>query len=323
VLANISVDLDNLWAYQRAAKIDGWEENPSYLPLVIPRIIKHLAVADLTATIFVVARDLESQTNFDAIRQFSHAGHELANHSYEHEPWLQTFDETRLTREITLAGEKIAEVSGISPIGFRGPGFSDSPLVHRMLAEQGYRYVASSFPSCIGPVARAFYLAKTGLKGGSRDPKRSAMFGNFRDVFQRNRPHRIHTDKRLWMFPVTVQPMTRLPFHFTYLFYLSQFSPAIARMYFRVSLGLCNLFRVSPSMLLHPTDFLSHHEEPSLAFFPGMKMRLPEKLRQLQWFLDYVSARFEVVSMNTHWQTLSGEPLPIKLPSRQRPQHET
>lgn len=307
MIANLSLDLDNLWAYQRTAEIDGWQEFPSYLSLVIPRVINHLAISDLPITAFVVGRDLLDSSNVGAIKQFLHAGHDVANHSFEHEPWLHQFDRSRLEKEIVDTGTLIESELGVKPIGFRGPGYSDSPLVHQILRENGYHYVASSFPSCVGPLARTFYLLKTGWSK-KRKASRKKMFGSFSDLFNKNHPYPVEsTDPQFWMMPVTVQPITRIPFHFTYLFYLSQFSPAVARMHFRMSLALCRFLKVAPSLLLHPLDFLTSYEEPSLAFFPGMRLSLDAKKQQMRWFLDYLAMRFDVVSMNQHYRILSGE----------------
>ena len=306
MIANLSIDLDNKWAYLKTAQSAGWESYPSYLDQVAPRIVRVLSLAEIQATIFVVGRDLENQHDRAAIATLAQAGHRLANHSYEHEPWLHVFEPDRVRYEIEKTHEQIVGCGGVAPKGFRGPGFSDSEVVHRILREMEYDYCASSFPSCVGPLARAYYLLKTRLR---KDPEKAQMFGAWSNMFKSNRPYRIQqgAGTGLWMFPVTVQPMTRLPFHFTYLFFLCQKSVGLARMYYRLSLQLCRLGRVTPSLLLHPLDFVGEDEHPDLAFFPGMKLRSEAKAKQLEWFLTYLKKRFDVMSMEQHLHQLQSE----------------
>lgn len=303
MIANLSIDLDNKWAYLKTAgKLDG-SSLPTYLAEVTPHIVSLLANAGAKATIFVVGRDLLCDEGRSAIQCFQKAGHRIGNHSYEHDPWLHQMDAVRLEHEIGDTHRMMVEAGAVAPIGFRGPGFSDSPLVHEILKKYGYRYLASSFPSSVGPMARAYYRMTTKVKA---DEDRQEMFGTWRNMLAANRPYRMTgASEGLWMFPVTVQPLTRLPFHFTYLFFLAGRSPGLSRLYFRMSVNLCRSLRVSPSLLMHPLDFLGGDEHPDLGFFPGMKLGGEAKRRQLRWFLDYLKVRFQLVSMETHWEQLA------------------
>lgn len=310
MISSLSIDLDNKWAYLKTANHPGWQTWPSYLDRVVPRIRSICEEVDVKLTVFVVGRDLENDVDVQWIRNLAFDGHEIANHSYDHEPWLHLYDENEVRREIARTGQLIQDRLETVPLGFRGPGFSDSPLVHQVLEEQGYWYCASAFPSSVGPLARTFYLMKTGLRRDKDEHKK--MFGSMRDMFQPNRPHRLSSGgtANLWMIPVTVQPVTRFPIHFTYLFFLSQFSPSLARWYFRCSLSLCRFLRTPPSLLLHPLDFISAAEEPELSFFPGMKMDLAGKRRQLIWFLSYLNRHFEVLTMADQAAKLLNRELP-------------
>lgn len=293
MIASLSIDLDNKWAYLRTASRPDWKSYPSYLADVIPRMIGHLASADMRATIFVVARDLLAGDDAGAIRSLAHAGHPLGNHTLEHNTQLHSLPPDLLHREIVEAHRMILEATGQTCIGFRGPGFSDSSEVHAILQSLGYRYCASSFPSSVGPLARTYYLLRAGLRKETTDRK---MFGAWNNVLQRNRPYPMAGQgKGMWMVPVTVQPMSRLPMHFTYFFFLCQKSTGLARTYLRWSLSLCRLWRVAPSLLLHPLDFLGGDEHPDLQFFPGMGLRKAYKLEQMDWALQFLSKRWDVL----------------------------
>lgn len=300
--ANLSIDLDNLWSYLKTARKGNWQDLPSYLPLACPIIAQVYCQTQLTATLFVVGQDLEDRNNRAAIRELASGGHEVANHSFHHEPWLHLYNRQQIEFEVDRTDELLADLNAPHARGFRGPGYSDSPLVHAVLAERGYRFCASQFSSCVGPLARTYYFFKTGLRGKARDG-REKLFGSMLSAFGKNRPYQLSTTK-MWMVPVTVMPITRLPIHFSYLMFLAERSEQLAFTYFAAALRLCRLFRVSPSLLMHPTDFLGGDEVPELSFFPGMKSPGEVKRTRLIKLLALLKRQFDVVPMSHAVQAL-------------------
>ena len=71
---------------------------------------------------------------------------------------------------------------------------------------------------------------------------------------------------------------------------------------------LCRLTGVEPSTLLHPLDFLSGEDVPSLAFFPGMQMPLAEKLERAEHCIERLQALFQVCSLGEHAQAVTARP---------------
>ena len=53
-IASLSLDLDNEWSYLKTHGDPGWETLPSYLDIVIPRVLDILARRKLRITFFVV-----------------------------------------------------------------------------------------------------------------------------------------------------------------------------------------------------------------------------------------------------------------------------
>ena len=53
-LASLSLDLDNLWSYLKTHGDPGWETLPSYLDLVVPRVLKFLDERRQKITFFIV-----------------------------------------------------------------------------------------------------------------------------------------------------------------------------------------------------------------------------------------------------------------------------
>src|SRR5690349_25111353 len=95
-LASLSLDLDNEWSYLKTHGDASWEALPSYLDVIVPRALELLESLDLTITFFVVGLDATQERNHDAIAMIDAAGHEIGNHSYSHEPWLQRYSEDEL-----------------------------------------------------------------------------------------------------------------------------------------------------------------------------------------------------------------------------------
>ena len=154
-IASLSLDLDNQWSYMKTHADPGWETFPSYLDILVPRVLGFLEKHGLKITFFIVGQDAALEKNHAAIRAIADAGHEIGCHSFNHEPWLHLYSEQQVEDEITTAEEHIELVTGKKPIGFRGPGYSFSAAVLRVLARHGYQYDASTLPTFIGPLAKA------------------------------------------------------------------------------------------------------------------------------------------------------------------------
>lgn len=297
-ISSLSLDLDNKWAYLRAAGRSDWQDRPGYLPLAIDRIVEMLGELDLPLTVFLVGRDLVEDSDTDAILSFDRLkAWEPANHSLNHLPWMHTMQQAEIEDEIELTGQRIVEVTGRRPLGFRGPGFSCPDEVLRVLAKNQYVYDASIFPTSIAPIARAVFLLKSGLKGEQRE-KAKKLYGGFASLRQPNRPFERKIDEdQLWEMPVTVLPLLRVPIHFSYLTYLASFSTLAAKAYFCQALWLCRVTGTPPSLLLHPPDFLGREDDSDMSYFPGMNMSRKNKLSIVRWALERFAKTFDVRCM--------------------------
>jgi peptidoglycan/xylan/chitin deacetylase (PgdA/CDA1 family) len=298
-LASLSLDLDNQWAYMKTNGEAGWESFPSYLDLVVPRLLGLLDRHGLRITFFVVGQDAALEKNRAALRAIAAAGHEIANHSFHHEPWLHLYAPERIEQEIAEAEAAIESATGVRPRGFRGPGFSLSRNVLETLQRRGYRYDASTFPTFIGPLARAYFMLNAKLTAAEK-AKRKSLYGTLGDGFRPLTPYAWTLDNgELIELPVTTFPGVRAPFHLTYVMFLARTSPAVARRYFRSALATCRLAAVAPSVLLHPLDALGIDDVPDLSFFPGMTLPSETKIALLEDALAALSRQFEVVTMST------------------------
>ena len=297
-IASLSMDLDNKWAYLRAAGRLDWESRPGYLPMVVDRVVDMLGELGLPLTVFTVGRDLVEDGDCTAIRSFDRMDRwEPANHSLNHLPWMHTMDSAEIADEILITDQRIREITGRRALGFRGPGFSCPDEVLRVLALNDYVYDASIFPTSIAPIARAVFLMKTDLKGAEKE-KAKKLYGGFDSLRQPNRPFlRTAGNRKLWEIPVTVMPLIRTPIHFSYFTFLASFSTLAAKTYFRTALWLCKATGTAPSLLLHPPDFMGREDDSDLAYFPGMKMARSDKLAIVRWGLKLYAKQFDVRCM--------------------------
>ncbi|MEZ6137382.1 MAG: polysaccharide deacetylase family protein [Pirellulaceae bacterium] len=295
--ADLSLDLDNKWAYLRTHGDERWESLPSYLPFVVPHILQTLQQLDLTITFFIVGQDAELSINDEALTSIAEAKHEIANHSFSHEPWLQRYSHEQLGEEFERTEAALAKYAKHPLVGFRAPGYSLSGDVLEMLCERGYQYDCSTLPTYLGPAARAYYIFKSSFsKDQAQD--RKDLFGSFSDGFRSLRPYYWSTPAgEILELPVSTIPIVRTPFHFSYLHYLSQFSKLASRMYLAMALTVCKLTRTSPSLLLHPLDFLGADEVPELDFFPGMRQSGDTKRKYVANALRGYSRAFNVLPM--------------------------
>jgi peptidoglycan-N-acetylglucosamine deacetylase len=309
MLASISLDLDNKWSYLKTHGDSEWESFPTYLPNVVPRILEILAKIELPITFFIVGQDAVRAENQSVLADLATAGHEIANHSFHHEPWLHLYSADQLEEEFQRSEQAIFECTGRKTLGFRGPGFSYSPSVLSTLKARGYQYDGSIFPTYLGPLARAFYFFRSSLSRKEKD-QRKQLFGSFRNGFLPLKPFRWQSPAEgLVEIPVTTMPLFKVPIHFSYIMYLATFSTPLAIAYFKSAMEFCRLNRVEPSLLLHPLDFLGQDEEPKLAFLPGMSHSSKTKSELAERLLGWMKRRFECVNMAEHAEELKSRNL--------------
>lgn len=311
-IASLSLDLDNLWTYLKTNGDPAWQTFPGYLDTVVPRILSVLDRHGLKITFFIVGQDAALPENAKALRSIADAGHEIANHSFHHEPWIASKDVTAIDAELAAAEDAILSATGARTTGFRGPSFALSADLIDVLSARGYRYDASTFPTFLGPLARAYYFAKSSVDREGRE-QRKAMFGSLADGLRPIKPFAWATaGGRLTEIPVSTIPAVRAPFHLTYVMFLATRSPALANAYFTNALRASHIAGVSPSILLHPTEFVGAEDTSAMSFFPGMGLPRDVKLGVVDTALQSLKQRFDVVTMGTHAAAAEQSNLKIK-----------
>jgi len=298
--AGLSLDLDNEWSYLKTHGEASWSSYPSYLDTLIPYALDALDELGLRITFFIVGKDASLERNAEALGMLTARGHEVGNHSFRHEPWLHLYAPDQIRRELALTEEHVERVTGARPIGFRGPGFSTSPTVLQVLAERGYLYDASTLPTYLGPLARMYYF-RTARLSPEEKTERKQLFGKLADGRRPVEPYQwvLASGGYLLELPVTTMPVTKTPFHLSYLLYLSRFSEVAMWTYLETVIAACKLTRTPISFLLHPLDLLTGDQvSPELAFFPGMDVARDRKRALFMRVLRRLGAAFDLRPMS-------------------------
>ena len=304
-IASISLDLDNQWSYMKIHGDEGWDKYPSYFNIFVPHVLNVLDELDLKITFFVVGKDTESEENRKYLKMITERGHEVGNHSYHHESWLQTYSYEKIENEIKEAEEAIERVTGQKTTGFRGPGFSWSKDLLRVLEKRGYNFDASTLPTYLGPFARMYYFKKSDL---SKEEKkaRKELFGKFSEGFRKLKPYKwdLGDGKNIAEIPVTTMPVFKLPFHLSYLIYLGNISMPLMKFYLNTSIRMCKITKTPISFLLHPLDLIGGDQITQLSFFPGMNVSSDKKVKVFKNVIQSLSRNYEMVNMSEHWDEI-------------------
>jgi len=297
-LASMSLDLDDQWSYMKVHGDEGWENHPSYLDIVVPFVLDLLDELKIKITFFIVGQDAAIEKNHTVLRMIIERGHEIGNHSFHHESWLKTYSKEKIEEEIIRAEDAIFEATGIRTRCFRGPGFSWSNDLLEVLQKRNYTFDASILPTYISPLMRMYYFWNSRLTKEERE-SRKELFGSYKEGFYSLKPFnwRLNNEQTLLEIPVTTMPVFKIPFHLSYLLYISGYSMFLMKAYLNFSLFLCKLTKTAPSVLLHPLDLISGDKVPQLSFFPGMDIETEKKSEVFKYVLSRIKKDFEVLPM--------------------------
>lgn len=300
-IASISLDLDNQWSYMKIHGDEGWDQYPSYFNIFIPHVLDVLDELNLKITFFIVGKDTESEDNRKYLKMITERGHEVGNHSYHHESWLQTYSYDKIEKEIREAEEAIERVTGQRTTGFRGPGFSWSKDLLKVLQSREYRYDASTLPTFLGPLARMYYFKKSDLTKEEKTARKE-LFGKFSEGFRKLKPYKwdLGEGKSITEMPVTTMPVFKLPFHLSYLIYLGNISMGLMNLYLNTAIFMCKITKTPISFLLHPLDLIGGDQIKQLAFFPGMNVPSDKKVTVFKKVINSLNEHYNVQNMSKH-----------------------
>jgi peptidoglycan/xylan/chitin deacetylase (PgdA/CDA1 family) len=214
----VSVDLDDVACYHQIHDLPppGAGARGLVLERCLPRFLDLFAALGVRATFFVIGRDLERDLAAGGrgaalLRRALAAGHELANHSFEHAYDLVRWTPAAMRADLSACDGLLRRL-GAEPQGFRAPGYTHDATLLRQVRALGYRYDSSSLPS------PPYYLAKLGALAALRVHGRRSrsLAEGARAFLGKAAPHR-RDDVDLWELPIGVATPLRLPLVGTFL----------------------------------------------------------------------------------------------------------
>ncbi|MGF1509134.1 MAG: polysaccharide deacetylase family protein [Myxococcota bacterium] len=308
-LAAVTIDVDSLRFYRQihglsdaASRAEALERDPIYLS-ALPRFWE--LVSDLPCTLFLIGQDAAVHpTAFTPVRA---TGSEVASHSHAHDYRLSRRHPEDIEQDLVEAERVLTPLNGgRRPVGFRAPGYNQSPPLISALVARGYHYDSSLLPSPMYFGLRAGAIGYYGLRG---QPSRS-LTGDARAFTGPLHPYRMrpseywqaHPTGSLWEFPMSVEPRTRWPLIGTTWIAMPE------GLRHRALRGLAK--RKLPFVFeMHAIDLLDAAEVPAelAARQADLKIPVADKLRRLRDLVRWLREDWDVRPLRDWPKALGGD----------------
>ena len=178
----------------------------------LPRILELFEKANIKATFFIIGRHLELASCRKRVKEIANAGHELANHTMNHTKQFSLLPRQEIEREIRECHDRLSDVTGRPPVGFRAPGYTINKNVIEVLQKLRYKYDASLNVSRLYNTAKAMYrrfiirekdiLLPQDLKGLPPPDK----------TYRARSKELVEAEDSLLLFPINIIPMIHYTF---------------------------------------------------------------------------------------------------------------
>lgn len=251
-------------------------------------------------TIFIIGKDLENIDVARRVKEWSDAGHEIANHSYTHDPNLGSLTKDKIEYEVKKSHDLITNCIGKEPRGFLSPSWSTSKDLTQVLIDVGYLYDTSVFPSYFQFLV-LFKLMLTRKKGHKhfnpsfkmRRDKRAFFFAPTKPYFVRPGSIIKKQDDGLLIMPLPVVTPFRIPcWHTIYFPFGKKVSNWILKKalkeheYFYYVMHPRDLIDVNNDM---PKEFVSNYKD-ELTAFEALDFPFDKKFEYMKSALDIITS---------------------------------
>lgn len=148
VALTFDYDAFSNWIGSSGATSPGMISRGEFGPIGLRRILALLESRGIRSTFFVPGHTARAFPR--SVRAIEAAGHEIGHHGWVHEnpAGLTPHQERRVMEQGLLA---LQEIAGVRPVGYRSPGWDNSPHTVELLLEYGFEYESSLMGSDYEP----------------------------------------------------------------------------------------------------------------------------------------------------------------------------
>lgn len=143
--AVVHVDLDGARDIFAAQGLTWTSDRDSVFESGLARCLDFLDEESLTATLFVIARDLDDPRKLELLKKAVGRGHEIASHSITH-PRFSNCSYEQKKAEIFESKRMLEEALGVVVKGFRAPSYEIDRESFQLLCDAGYSFDSSVYP---------------------------------------------------------------------------------------------------------------------------------------------------------------------------------
>ncbi len=209
----LSIDMDSVGEYAALHGLAQLRPSKNLYTASLQRFVELCQLAGGAGTIFAIGRDVTGEAAV-SLRRLVQAGFEVANHSFSHDYHLSRRARRYILTELELTHARIADATGVQPVGMRAPGYHLSAALLDAAMQLGYLYDSSVLASM------PYYLAKLAALGlyRLRGRRSAALLGWPTSTLAPPLPYRPAHDpykpgkRDLWELPITTGGLLQLPF---------------------------------------------------------------------------------------------------------------
>jgi len=261
----LHVDVDNLWVYEQEFGIDIYKDQEYIYSKSLPVFLELLKKTGSKATFMIVGQDLKLPACQVFCKKAISAGHEIANHTWNHPISFATYPYEQKKKQIVKTHKRIAKVCGKEPVGFRGPGYYQDKEIITILRELNYKYDASVLPGIAHLLMSAYAFMKAG-------ENRYKTFGRMDYILSPEHPYPIKelgSSQDLLELPISILPFLRFPIHTTFAYFFGSWYRQLILRY----------LKGRPKYLLYLVHAIDFVDLPQRSNHPVIPLRYPLEQR--------------------------------------------
>ena len=186
---SVTVDVDCLRSNFKGFGLKKPRYSFRELEIGTENILSFFSHYGIRATFFVVAQDVQTESNAKLVKRIFRSGHEIASHSLSHPQGFRLLPESERRLELQKSKAILEDVTGQPVIGFRAPGWNISDDTIPILRAFGYRYDSSVFPTMLMPLLKTMHYYSM----RKRDLPTRTTLGHLYYMYAPTHPY--HTDE--------------------------------------------------------------------------------------------------------------------------------